>query len=144
MVDYDRHRASLNKLTSKTERSMNDEKAIFKIQSQLETATQDYEYLNNTLKHELPIFFQLLSHLVQPILENLYHLQTKIYGMIYARCYELVTANQQHFVTQGMDIQGGYQWRLNHYNGQTEMENLDLLHAKGKAWLSGNRETMCV
>ena len=72
MVDYDRHRASLNKLTSKTERSMNDEKAIFKIQSQLETATQDYEYLNNTLKHELPIFFQLLSHLVQPILGNGY------------------------------------------------------------------------
>ncbi|CAO3686284.1 unnamed protein product [Rhizopus microsporus] len=141
MVDYDRHRASLNKLTSKTERSMNDEKAIFKIQSQLETATQDYEYLNNTLKHELPIFFQLLSHLVQPILENLYHLQTKIYGMIYARCYELMTANQQHFVTQGMDIQGGYQWRLNHYNGQAEMEKLDLLHAKGKAWLNASGST---
>lgn len=138
LIDYDRHRVSLNKLTSKAERSMNDEKSIFRVQSQLDTATQDYEYLNNMLKSQLPIFLNLQFEFIQPIFEHIFHLQAKIFGMIYARCYELITANEQHFVTQGMSVEAGYQWRKEQYDVQAEIQDLDLLKSGGKAWLSAS------
>lgn len=141
LVDYDRHRIALQKLNAKTERTMNDEKAIFKVQSQLDTATQDYDYLNNALKQQLPTFFSLMFQLMQPIMESLYQLQSKIYGMIYARCYELINANEEYFVTHAMDIEAGYQWRKQQHDVQAEIENLDLLKSGGKAWLSGKEKT---
>lgn len=116
---------------------MNEEKAIFKVQSQLDTATQDYEYLNNALKEQLPAFFQMLIQLVQPIFEHMYNLQCKIYGMIYARCYELVTANEQYFVTHAMELEAGYNWRKQQHDVQAEIQNMDLLKSGGKAWLTG-------
>ncbi|KAK4511003.1 uncharacterized protein ATC70_012208 [Mucor velutinosus] len=136
LIDYDRHRVALQKLNVKTERTMNEEKAIFKVQSQLDTATQDYEYLNNALKEQLPAFFQMLIQLVQPIFEHMYNLQCKIYGMIYARCYELVTANEQYFVTHAMDLEAGYNWRKQQHDVQAEIQNMDLLKSGGKAWLT--------
>ncbi|KAF1799757.1 hypothetical protein FB192DRAFT_1139004 [Mucor lusitanicus] len=136
LIDYDRHRVALQKLTVKTERTMNEEKAIFKVQSQLDTATQDYDYLNNALKEQLPAFFQMLIHLIQPIFEHMYNLQCKIYGMIYARCYELVTANEQYFVTHAMDLEAGYNWRKQQHDVQAEIQNMDLLKSGGKAWLT--------
>ncbi|KAI9322809.1 hypothetical protein BX666DRAFT_1898634 [Dichotomocladium elegans] len=136
MIDYDRHRASLAKLKAKEERSFNEEKQIFKVEAQLETATQDYQYLNDLLKQELPRFFALKSQFIQPVFEHLYEMQLKIYGMIYARCYELINANQSHFVTHQMPIEEGYNWRTSQYNVREELENLDLLKSGGKAWLA--------
>ncbi|KAL9547055.1 hypothetical protein MBANPS3_006364 [Mucor bainieri] len=136
LIDYDRHRVALQKLNVKTERTMNEEKAIFKVQSQLDTATQDYEYLNNALKEQLPAFFQMLIQLIQPIFEHMYNLQCKIYGMIYARCCELVTANEQYFVTHAMDLEAGYNWRKQQHDVQAEIQNMDLLKSGGKAWLT--------
>lgn len=130
---------SLNKLNAKAERTMNEEKSIFKIQSQLDTATQDYDYLNNALKSQLPVFFRLQNDFVQPIFEHMFHLQCRIFGMIYARCYELVTANEGHFVTHAMSVDEGFRWRLTQFNAQAEIENMDLLKSGGKAWLSGKR-----
>ena len=137
LIDYDRHRVSLNKLTTKAERSLSEEKSIFKVQSQLDTATQDYEYLNNALKTELPQFLSLQHAFVQPIFEHMYHLQCKIFGMIYARCYELMSANEHHFITHEMTVEAGFQWRKEQYDVQAEIQNMDLLKSGGKAWLSG-------
>lgn len=136
LIDYDRYRVSLNKLTAKAERTLNEEKSIFKIQSQLDTATQDYEYLNNALKSQLPLFFRLQFDFIQPIFEHMYHLQCKIFGMIYARCYELLTANDGYFVTHEMAVEAGFQWRLQQFDARSEIENMDLLKSGGKAWLS--------
>lgn len=137
LIDYDRHRVSLNKLTAKAERTLSEEKSIFKVQSQLETATQDYDYLNNALKAQLPAFFRLQYEFIQPIFEHMFHLQCKIFGMIYARCYELLTANEAHFVTHAMSVDEGFRWRIAQFNAQAEIENMDLLKSGGKAWLSG-------
>ncbi|KAI9477874.1 MAG: hypothetical protein EXX96DRAFT_568562 [Benjaminiella poitrasii] len=138
LVDYDRHRLSLAKLQAKTERSMSEEKSVFKVQAQLETATQDYEYLNNMLKEQLPVFLSLLRALTQPIFESLYQLQTQVYGMIYARCYELIKANEGHFVTHTMSVDEGYQWRKTQFDAQAEIQNTDLLKSGGKAWLTAS------
>ncbi|KAI9263357.1 hypothetical protein BDA99DRAFT_510023 [Phascolomyces articulosus] len=138
MIDYDRHRSSLNKLKAKEERSFNEEKQIFKVEAQFETATQDYEYLNDMLKQELPRFFHLKAQFIEPVFENFYFLQCKIYGMIYARCYELINANTQHFITHEMTVEDGFEWRKQQHDMRAEMENLDLLKSGGKAWLSAS------
>ncbi|CAO3600322.1 unnamed protein product [Absidia cylindrospora] len=136
LIDYDRHRLALNKLNAKQERSFSEEKQIFKTETELETATQDYEYLNNMLKEQLPHYFQLQSYFIQPVFENLYQVQAKIYGIIYSRYYELMNTNPHHFVTSQMGIEDGFEYRKSQYDVRAEMENMDLLKAGGKAWLS--------
>ncbi|KAI8971238.1 hypothetical protein BDB01DRAFT_845233 [Pilobolus umbonatus] len=136
LLDYDRHRVALSKLTVKEQRTFNDEKAILKLQNQLDIATKDYEYLNNALKQDLPSFFLLQHQFMQPIFTSMYYLQNKIYGMIYARTFELLNANEQHFVTHAMGIEEGFNWRKGQYNAQEEIESLDLLKSGGKAWLT--------
>lgn len=136
MIDYDRHRSSMSKLKAKEERSFSEEKQIFKIEAQLETATQDYNYMNDMLKQELPRFFHLKAEFIHPVLERFYYLQCKIYGMIYARCYELINANKDHFITLQMPLEEGYNWRKAQRDMQAELENLDLLKSGGKAWLT--------
>ncbi|ORZ25777.1 hypothetical protein BCR42DRAFT_400900 [Absidia repens] len=136
LIDYDRHRLALNKLNTKQDRSFSDEKQIFKTETALETATQDYEYLNNMLKEQLPHYFQLQAYFIQPVFENLYQVQAKIYGIIYSRYYELMHANPQHFITNQMGIEDGFEYRKSQYDVRAEMENMDLLKAGGKAWLS--------
>ncbi|KAI8371772.1 uncharacterized protein BYT42DRAFT_581522 [Radiomyces spectabilis] len=138
LIDYDRHRASLNKLKGKDERSFNEEKQIFKVEAQLQTATDDYQYLNVMLKQQLPQFFQLKTQFVQPVFEHFYNLQTKIYGMIYARCYELLNANADYFVTSQMGIEDGYNWKKSQRDVRAEMENMDLLRSGGKTWLAAS------
>ncbi|KAI7857083.1 hypothetical protein BDC45DRAFT_501642 [Circinella umbellata] len=138
LIDYDRHRSTLNKLKTKEERSFNEEKQIFKVEAQFETATQDYEYLNDMLKQELPRFFHLKAQFIEPIFENFYFMQCKIYGMIYARCYELINANTQHFITHEMTVEDGFEWRKQQRDMRAEMESLDLLKSGGKAWLSAS------
>ncbi|KAI8880255.1 BAR-domain-containing protein [Backusella circina FSU 941] len=138
LIDYDRHRLALNKLNTKTERSFSEEKQIFKIQSQLDTATQDYEYLNNMLKSELPKFFHLKSTFITPVFESLYNMQCRIYGMIYARCYELLNQNMGAFVSNTMGIEEGYNWRKTQRDARAELENTDLLKGGGKAWLAAS------
>lgn len=136
LIDFDRHRIALQKITTKTERSFSEEKQIFKIQQQLDTATQDYNYLNDMLKSELPRFFQLKTSFIQPVFENLFNMQARIYGMIYARCYELLNQNMEAFMTNTMGIEEGYNWRKQQRDVRAEIENMDLLKSGGKAWLA--------
>ena len=44
LVDYDRFNNSYGKLKDKKEKSLNDEKNLFKLEQDLETATQEYEH----------------------------------------------------------------------------------------------------
>ncbi|KAI8979907.1 hypothetical protein BDB01DRAFT_843920 [Pilobolus umbonatus] len=141
LIDYDRHRVNLNKLNNKEDRSFSEEKQIFKVQTQLDTATQDYNYLNDMLKRELPQFFQLKASIMQPIFTNLYNMQARIYGMIYARCYELVNQNLDAFVTNTMGIEEGFNYRKQQRDVRSELEDLDLLKSGGKAWLVASGAT---
>jgi amphiphysin len=89
------------------------------------------------LKEQLPHFFQLQAQFIQPVYENLYQIQARIYGIIYARCHELMNANPQHFITNQYGIEDGFQYRKSQYDVRAEMENMDLLKSGGKAWLAG-------
>lgn len=90
------------------------------------------------LKSELPRFFQLKSSFIQPIFENLYNMQARIYGMIYARCYELLNQNLDTFITNTYGIEEGYNYRKSQRDVRAEFENMDLLKSGGKAWLAAS------
>ncbi|KAL0096242.1 hypothetical protein J3Q64DRAFT_1706882 [Phycomyces blakesleeanus] len=138
LLDYDRHRTSHARLQAKNTKSFNEEKQLLKLESQLAAATADYEYLNNLLKTQLPQFFYLKTKFIEPVIGRFYDLQCKIYGMIYARHHEVITANSQHFMTNAMPIVDGFNWRQAQHDMRAEYENLDLLKAGGKAWLSAS------
>jgi amphiphysin len=104
----------------------------------LDTATKDYNYLNDMLKSELPRFFALKSSFIQPVFEHLFNMQARIYGMIYARCYELLQQNLDVFQTNTMGIEQGFTARRQQCDARSEMENMDLLKSGGKAWLAAS------
>ncbi|KAL8283731.1 hypothetical protein RQP46_005526 [Phenoliferia psychrophenolica] len=75
LVDYDRFNNSYTKLKDKKEKSLNDEKNLFKLEQDLETATQEYEHYNNSLKTELPHFMQLTTAFVSPLFQTFYFIK---------------------------------------------------------------------
>ncbi|RDW81982.1 reduced viability upon starvation protein-like protein [Coleophoma cylindrospora] len=90
-LDYDRHRATLKKLQDKKEKSLKDEKALYKAEADVEQATQEYNYYNDLLKDELPKLFTLEREFIRPLFQSFYYMQLNVF-------YTL------HEKTQGMDI----------------------------------------
>ncbi|CAG8465707.1 10092_t:CDS:2 [Acaulospora colombiana] len=107
-VDYDRYNLSLKKLQDKKDRSLNDEKQMFKLEEQFDQATQEYEYYNDLLKKELPLFFEFRVEFIEPIAESFYHIQLKIFGILLERFEQLVEIG--YFDTE-TDIVRGFESR---------------------------------
>src|SRR4051812_34898725 len=74
-LDYDRHRATLKKLQEKKEKTLKDEKAMYKAESDVEQATQEFEYFNDLLKNELPKLFALEREFIRPLFQSFYYMQ---------------------------------------------------------------------
>jgi amphiphysin len=101
LVDFDRHNNSLNKLREKKEKSLSDEKNLFKVglptvpakgvavtwsltsdtddteqvEQDFEIASNEYEHWNTLVKQELPHFFQLSTSFIEPIFHSFYYMQ---------------------------------------------------------------------
>ncbi|KAF9960210.1 hypothetical protein BGZ65_012636 [Modicella reniformis] len=108
LLDFDRFRVSLKKLQEKKDRSLSDEKQIFKLESQLEVATNEYEGLNNLLKEELPGYFWLRAQLMEPIFHAFYFLQLRICNILLDRIDPLARSG---YYDLSMDVIQGYEAR---------------------------------
>ncbi|KAF8923915.1 hypothetical protein BGZ58_002379 [Dissophora ornata] len=108
MVDYDRFRISLKKLQDKKDRTLSDEKQIYKLESQLEVATADYEGLNGLLREELPGFFYYKTQLMEPIFHTFYYLQLRIYNIMLDRLGPL---SGNGYFDLSRDVVQGYEAR---------------------------------
>ncbi|CDZ98347.1 Amphiphysin [Phaffia rhodozyma] len=82
LVDYDRHNNSLTKLRDKKEKSMSDEKNLFKYEQDFELATEEYDHYNNALKIELPQFLRLSTRFIDPLFHSFYFMQLNIFYMM--------------------------------------------------------------
>ncbi|KAG6902988.1 hypothetical protein C0995_008561 [Termitomyces sp. Mi166 len=82
LVDYDRFNNSLTKLRDKKDKSLNDEKNLFKLEQDFEQATQEYEYINNALKVDLPRFMQLSTQFIDPLFNSFFYMTLNIYYII--------------------------------------------------------------
>src|SRR5271156_5733211 len=78
-LDYDRRRATLKKLQDKKEKTLKDEKALFKAENDVEQATQEFEYYNDLLKDELPKLFALEAEFIRPLFQSFYYMQLNIF-----------------------------------------------------------------
>jgi amphiphysin len=95
-VDYDRHSNSLAKLRDKKEKSLNDEKNLFKvsrsaspllrrhhISSQLEQdfdlASREFDAINTAMKTDLPRFMTLATSYIDPLFHSFYYMQSVNY-----------------------------------------------------------------
>jgi amphiphysin len=84
-IDYDRHRASLKKLQDKKEKSLKDEKAMYKAETEVEQATQEFNYFNDLLKDELPRLFQLEREFIRPLFQSFYYMQLNVFYTLHER-----------------------------------------------------------
>ncbi|KAJ9293466.1 hypothetical protein DTO271G3_7731 [Paecilomyces variotii] len=78
-LDYDRHRATYKKLQEKKDKSLKDEKALYKAENDLEQATQEFNYYNDLLKEELPKLFQLEAEFIKPLFQSFYYMQLNVF-----------------------------------------------------------------
>ncbi|KAF9158084.1 hypothetical protein DFQ26_008001 [Actinomortierella ambigua] len=108
LIDYDRHRIALKKLQDKKERSLSDEKQIYKLESQLEVATADYQGLNGLLIEQLPGFFYYRTQLMEPIFYAFYYLQLRIFTILLDRIEPL---SKTGYFDLTMDVLQGYEAR---------------------------------
>lgn len=82
LTDYDRHNNSLMKLRDKKEKSLSDEKNLFKLEQDCEVATNEYDYINTALKNDLPRFMTLSTQFVDPLWHSFFYMQLQIYYLI--------------------------------------------------------------
>lgn len=84
-LDYDRHRAALKKLQDKKEKTLKDEKALYKAEADVEAATQDFNYFNDLLKDELPKLFRLEREFIKPLFQSFYYMQLNVFYTLHER-----------------------------------------------------------
>lgn len=84
-LDYDRHRATLKKLQDKKEKSLKDEKAMYKAENDVEQATQEFNYFNDLLKDELPKLFTLEREFIRPLFQSFYYMQLNVFYTLHEK-----------------------------------------------------------
>ncbi|KAJ7767514.1 hypothetical protein DFH07DRAFT_955043 [Mycena maculata] len=82
LTDYDRFNNSLTKLRDKKEKSLSDEKNLFKLEQDFELATNEYDFLNNALKSDLPRFMTLATQFIDPLFSSFFYMQLNIFYLI--------------------------------------------------------------
>jgi amphiphysin len=75
LIDFDRANNTFSKLRDKKEKSLKDEQNLFKYEQEYEAAAADYEYFNNSMKEELPRFFEMASRFITPLFHSFYYMQ---------------------------------------------------------------------
>jgi amphiphysin len=84
-LDFDRHRATLKKLQDKKDKSMKDEKAMYKAENEVEQSTQEFNYFNDLLKEELPKLFHLECEFIKPLFQSFYYMQLNVFYTLHER-----------------------------------------------------------
>ncbi|KAI9792699.1 MAG: hypothetical protein M1816_001798 [Peltula sp. TS41687] len=88
-LDYDRHRTTYQKLKDKKEKSLKDEKAMYKAEADVEQATQEFNYFNDLLKDELPKLFALEREFIKPLFQSFYYMQLNVFYTLHERMQAL-------------------------------------------------------
>ncbi|KAI0932843.1 hypothetical protein AcW1_000150 [Taiwanofungus camphoratus] len=75
LVDYDRYNNSLTKLRDKKEKTLSDEKHIFKLEQDFDVASNEYDQINSTMKTELPRFLVQATQFLDPLFHSFFYMQ---------------------------------------------------------------------
>jgi amphiphysin len=115
-LDYDRHRTALKKLQDKKDKTLKDEKAMYRAEADVEAATQDYNYFNDLLKDELPKLFALEREFIQPLFQSFYYMQLNVFYTLHERMQRLDIG----YFDLTLDIEAAYQKKRGDTQEQAE------------------------
>ena len=111
-LDYDRHKNTLKKLQDKKDKSLKDEKALYKAENDVEMATQEYEYFNNLLLEDLPQLFRLEKEFILPLFQSFYYMQLNVFYTLHEKMqnidigyFDLTLGIEDAFEQKRSDIQ---------------------------------------
>ncbi len=126
-LDFDRHRTTLKKLQDKKEKTLKDEKALFKAENDVEQATQDYEYFNNLLKDELPKLFALEAEFIRPLFQSFYYMQLNVFYTL----HEKMQAINIGYFNLTLDIEEAFEMKRGDIQEQAEALSIVRFKAVG-------------
>ncbi|KAF8213722.1 hypothetical protein K438DRAFT_1957075 [Mycena galopus ATCC 62051] len=110
LTDYDRFNNSLTKLRDKKEKSLSDEKNLFKLEQDFELATNEYDFLNNALKTDLPRFMMLSTQFIDPLFSSFFYMQLNIFYLILEKMNGFAEENKYDITTtSGSQIANDYE-----------------------------------
>ena len=115
-LDYDRHRATLKKLQDKKEKSLKDEKAMYKAEGDSEQATQEFNYYNDLLKDELPKLFALEREFIRPLFQSFYYMQLNVFYTLHERMQSIDIG----YFDLTLDIEGAFENKRGNIKDQVE------------------------
>ncbi|KAL1649258.1 BAR adaptor protein Hob1 [Diplodia intermedia] len=115
-LDYDRHRATLKKLQEKKDKTLKDEKALYRAENDVELATQEYNYFNDLLKEELPKLFALEREFIQPLFQSFYYMQLNVFYTLHEKMQNMDIG---YFNLQ-LDIEAGFEEKRGDIKDQAE------------------------
>ncbi|KAH7921962.1 BAR-domain-containing protein [Leucogyrophana mollusca] len=124
LVDYDRFNNSLTKLRDKKEKSLSDEKNLFKLEQDFEVATNEYDYINNSLKTELPRFMQLATQFIDPLFHSFFYMQLNIYYLFLEKLNSFAEGRYDVTNVPGSQIQSDYEEKRTDAWSQIEDMNI--------------------
>jgi amphiphysin len=126
-LDYDRHRAALKKLQDKKDKTLKDEKALFKAENDVEQATQDFNYFNDLLKDELPKLFALEAEFIRPLFQSFYYMQLNVFYTLHEKMQNI---NIGYFDLT-LDIEEAFEAKRGTIREQTEALGIVRFKATG-------------
>ena len=128
-LDYDRHRAALKKLQDKKDKTLKDEKALFKAESDVEQATQEFDYFNDLLKDELPKLFALEAEFIRPLFQSFYYMQLNVFYTL----HEKMQGINIGYFDLTLDVEAAFEAKRGDIKEQAEA--LGIVHFKGTGGL---------
>ncbi|MCJ1272307.1 hypothetical protein MMC21_000093 [Puttea exsequens] len=123
-LDYDRHRASLKKIQDKKEKSLKDEKALYKAENDVEQATQEFNYFNELLKDELPKLFGLEREFIRPLFQSFYYMQLNVFYTLHEKMQSIDIG----YFNLTLDIEEAFEMKRGDVRDQAE--NLSIVRFK--------------
>ncbi|KAF1986430.1 BAR-domain-containing protein [Aulographum hederae CBS 113979] len=123
-LDYDRRRATLKKLEDKKEKTLKDEKAMYRAESEVEAATTDFNYFNDLLKTELPELFRLERDFIQPLFQSFYYMQLNVFYTLHEKMQDIDIG----YFDLTKDIEEGFEAKGN--EAREMAEQLTITHFK--------------
>lgn len=123
-LDFDRHNASFKKLQEKKDKSLKDEKALYKAENDVEQSTQEFNYYNDLLKDELPKLFALEAEFIRPLFQSFYYMQLNVFYTLHDRMQGM---NISYFNLQ-LDVEEAFEQKRGDIKEQAEA--LSIVHFK--------------
>ncbi|OBZ79968.1 hypothetical protein A0H81_00141 [Grifola frondosa] len=123
LIDYDRFNNSLTKLRDKKEKSLNDEKHLFKLEQDFEIASNEYDFINTAMKNELPRFLVQATQFIDPLFHSFFYMQLNIYYLLLEKLNGFAEGKYDVSVT-GAQIASDYEEKRTNALEQIEALNI--------------------